>query len=559
MENEYLRIELDTFLFNAGIVGFCYLLEQQGARREVEYKLNGQTLFVSKEFLQKIDLAQAYIDAHIQKFGESTAFSRFNAEIDILESLTEKYHEEPTKERKKAIDAKYKMILDGFTRSSYLTACVILNEKGHLIDLKKICTEIKAVSDDQEKFQQLKQLQNIVQEKEIKETLLMKDIIYTRISAIWSNKAFLNTSNSKKDIKAVYEKDFVMPLLEQLQKTDMNKIKKAKQCIECETPLSVSMEISFLNDSVDDMTRKKSSFWNCKPDAYLCPLCAFIYSLSPLGFEALGRNLIFINFNVAVDSLIQSNTAISAKNSLKNQLDENQKYQAVMNSLMQSLVEGKIQELNNVQVIVRDITNNRYKMNIVSKDILRVMRKSYNKLDKLKEITIEISPKLWLNIYQEVVNRILDRLSLYDLMNLLLKYSLKENTGTGYLMNILRIQMIMFGGGEMEEKKAQDAFFKGRALRGIICGENSSDKDADNKLRGFVYSLLNALQVNSRDDFWNLIFRMYSGLNQPAPKILLETFSSEDRFKYIGYAFVLGLKSELYRKEPEKAEEEESK
>lgn len=559
MENGYLRIELNTFLFNAGIVGFCYLLEQQGARREAEYKLNGQTLFVSKDFLQKIDLAQAYIDAHIQKFGEFTAFARFNTEIDSLESLTEKYDKEPTTERKKAIDVKYKIILDGFTRSSYLTACIILNEKGYSIDLKKICAEIKAVPDYQAKFQQLKQLQNVVQEKEIKETLLMKDIIYTRISAIWSNKAFLNTSNSKKDIKTVYEKDFVMPLLEQLQKMDIAKSKKTKQCIECETPLSISMEISFLNDSVDDMTRKKSSFWNCKPDAYLCPLCAFIYSLAPLGFEALGRNLIFINFNVAVDLLIRSNGAFLAKNSLKNQVDENQKYQAIMNSLMQALVEGKIEELNNVQVIVRDITNNRYKMNIVAKDILRVLEKSYGKLDKLKEISIEISPKNWLNIYQEVLNHILDRLNLYDLINLLLKYSLKENTGTGYLMNILRIQMIMFGGGKMEEKKAQVAFFKGRELRGIICGENSNEKDADNKLRGFVYSLLNALQVNSRDDFWNLIFRMYSGLNQPTPEILLETFSSEDKFKYVGYAFVLGLKSELYRKSSEKIEEEQGK
>lgn len=67
------------------------------------------------------------------------------------------------------------------------------------------------------------------------------------------------------------------------------------------------VSIAFMKDMADDLSRKKSAFWNCKVDAFLCPVCAFVYALCPLGFNLLGNRFVFLNTNVSIDGLIQAN------------------------------------------------------------------------------------------------------------------------------------------------------------------------------------------------------------------------------------------------------------
>ena len=68
-------------------------------------------------------------------------------------------------------------------------------------------------------------------------------------------------------------------------------------------------------------------------------------------------------------------------------------------------------------------------------------------------------------------------------------------------------------------------------------------KEADNKIKGFIYQLLNSVQTGNRDLFFNTIIRMYISNDLPIPKILSEISQSIDDFREIGYAFILGLKS----------------
>lgn len=556
VDEDFVKIEINAFLFNAGIVGFHYLLENMAAIEGKDYKVEENALFISKEFLEKSDLAQAYIDAHIQKFSEDATFTRICKEIESMASLTEKYAAEESKELKKILDDKYKYLLNntGLARNSYFSACAILEEQGYKIDLNSLCKNIKEIKEYQEKYAYLCKLKEMLLEEKVKETFLMKDIIYARINSIWSNRAFLNTSNSKKNMHDVYEKNFIVPLKDHLKDCKPVKNKKAKSCIECGVLLPKTIDISFLNDSVDDMSRKKSPFWDCKPDAYICPLCAFVYSLAPLGFQTLGRNLIFVNSNTSVKLLISTNKGIESKYKIKNSNKENEKYQLILNNILQEIIEEKTVEQNNIQVIVRDKATERYKFNVIAKDILGVLNNCQKKLEKIKEISVEISPKVWISIYQEVLKNIFDRSNQYGLINIILKNSLKENTQTIYLKNVVDIQIEMSGGTKMEKANADNAFYRGRDLRRLICGEKTKAQDADNKLRGFVYQLLNALQVNDREQFWNLVFRMYSSISAPVPKVFLETFSSEDELQYLGYAFILGLKNEKYNSE-DKVEE----
>ncbi|WP_110954240.1 type I-B CRISPR-associated protein Cas8b1/Cst1 [Anaerosinus massiliensis] len=557
MDEAFVKLEVNAFLFNAGIVGFRYLLEHMDARADEDYKIDGNSLSVARDFLLSHDLAQAYIEAHIKKFREDANFTRICAEMDSVKSLTDKYLAEESKEIKKLLDAKYKYVLNntGLVRNSYFSACTILAEQGYNIELAALCKEIKELKDYREKCEQLCKLKELLSEDKVQETFLMKDIIYARINSIWSNKAFLNTSNSKKNMHDVYDKDFVAPLKEYLRDCKPVKNKKAKSCIECDVLLPKTMDISFLNDSVDDMSRKKSPFWDYKPDAYICPLCAFVYSLAPLGFQALGRNLVFVNTNTSVEQLVDTNSSLESKHKIKNSNQENETYQLILNRIVQEILEEKTKEQNNIQVIVRDKTTDRYKFNIIAKDILEILKQCQRNLTKIQGISIEISPKVWLNLYQAVIQNIFDRTNQYELLNRVLKSSLKENTQTIYLKHVLDIQIEMSGGTKMGKESANNAFYRGRDLRNLICGEKTRAQDADNKLRGFVYQLLNALQVNDREQFWNLVFRMYSSVSVPIPQVFLKTFSSEDELQYLGYAFILGLKNEKYINEDKVSEE----
>lgn len=100
-------------------------------------------------------------------------------------------------------------------------------------------------------------------------------------------------------MREVFEKDFSEPFRKYLSADH----KKAKDlCIDCGDPIGPKEKVSiaFMNEVGDDFTRKRSAFWDCKVDAFLCPGCAFIYALSPLGFRLYVNKFVFVNINNSI-------------------------------------------------------------------------------------------------------------------------------------------------------------------------------------------------------------------------------------------------------------------
>ena len=83
-------------------------------------------------------------------------------------------------------------------------------------------------------------------------------------------------------------------------------------CIDCGNPTGPKEKVSiaFMNEVGDDFTRKRSAFWDCKVDAFLCPGCAFIYALSPLGFRLYANKFVFVNTNDSINTLLYTNSKI---------------------------------------------------------------------------------------------------------------------------------------------------------------------------------------------------------------------------------------------------------
>ena len=75
-----LRINLNTALFNAGLVGFIKILN----RGDISYEINFDELIIDAADLKSADLAQLYIDETIEKYKEST---KIYDTINTIENL----------------------------------------------------------------------------------------------------------------------------------------------------------------------------------------------------------------------------------------------------------------------------------------------------------------------------------------------------------------------------------------------------------------------------------------------------------------------------------------
>ena len=215
-DNGYFKVSLDTFLYNAGIVGFIQVLEKAEAskgknKEEVkndikDYYYEGQDLYVSKKFLKKSDLSQLYIDSMIKKFVDKSTISETFKNIDYL--ISKEGIEE------KEFNSKINSIIASLSSDSIKTGCETLQSKGLKIKIQENINNIKKNKKDIDKIKKyLKEIQNNYRNKEVKQTLLMKNIMYAKIQPFWSNKAFLNPQKSKKDLKNEFYETFEKPLI----------------------------------------------------------------------------------------------------------------------------------------------------------------------------------------------------------------------------------------------------------------------------------------------------------------------------------------------------------
>ena len=95
-------------------------------------------------------------------------------------------------------------------------------------------------------------------------------------------------------------------------------------------------------------------------------------------------------------------------------------------------------------------------------------------------------------------------------------------------------------------KKINVMYMKGIELRECL---GDSEDERNNKLRGFVYQLTNALQANNTSIFMDRIVRLYSSLDKNIPSLFVDVLKDKDDFMNYGYSFVIGLKGEKYKED----------
>lgn len=566
-DNGYFKVSLDTFLYNAGIIGFIEILKEAGAsegknKEEIkndikDYYYEGQDLYVSKKFLKKSDLSQLYIYSMIKKFGDKSTISETFKNIDYL--ISKEGIEE------KEFNSKINSIIDSLSSNSIKTGCETLQSNGLKIKIQENINNIKKNKKDIDKIKKyLKEIQNNYRNKEVKQTLLMKNIMYAKIQPFWSNKAFLNPQKSKKDLKNEFYETFEKPLKSIIEET-----KGKYNCITCGMQTSSSMDTTFLFEVGVDTGRKKSAFWNCNPDSFICPICSFIYACSPLGFRDIGNLMFFINQNDSIKTLISMNVAGRI-------IDEKEDaHYIAYNTIINKALDEKMKELNSIQVIIRN--KNGYSFNTIGHDTLKIIKSIKGELEVISKSYLIIPKDNRFDIYKICLENILNFRNQCNLIYLLLM-NFEKDGEKGYTINytvktiftILKIQIkqnhIFREDINMNDKinLSYIACKSGDEMRRIIIGVNNDrnlldkeEKEADNKLRGLVYQLINSIHTSNRDLFLSNITRLYTSMNLTIPNVFTKIFERDEDFKEIGYAYVLGLKGAYYNnKEKENKKEE---
>lgn len=547
------RIEITTgdFLKNAGIVGMKYMLDLSEAEENKDYGISEdeQNLWLDKQFAEHVDWTDLAFRAFVKNFGPSSTFQRV---LDTIDSILEKIETgnwKTGKEEKEALKYINDKLLSNSYQAGFSNIEMVMEASEVYRDLKK-----KKLSDKETKEQlkeRLEALKDFLEQPLCRETFIMKSAIYTYINRFWDGKCFLLRSNAKKDMRELFEKEFSNPLRNYIVSEHL----KAKElCIDCGMPMDTKEKVSiaFMKDMADDLTRKRSAFWNCKVDAWLCPLCAFVYALSPLGFQLFANKFVFININDSVSSLIKANSK-KRKANIQAEKEEGERYTVWFARILNTVLLEKTGELFNIQIILRGVrAEDKYMFSIIQMDTLKILKnnavqKGLAWLGKYPYIKIGND---FLNVHEAVVLNILQYRNQYALLNKLMRALLDTGNGlaTAYCVYMIQIWTNRVKQGEETEEiiymgNSISMRNNGYNLRTDIMRAKGTDKD--DCLRGTIYQLLNALSVRDEKKFIDIVIRMYNSSKRLMPDgfVYMLGTREQDKEKFLeyGYAFVLGL------------------
>ncbi len=537
-------------MINAGVCGLISFLEYNNADKD-DYKISGQTLYISKEYLKNNnDMGIKYIDTMAEIFEETSSYKRELYKIDnavkILETKDMNDLEET--EKKNCLEQLNKFA-DRMVMSSKVNMYNSLKEYSDVIPFNRdLFDKLKENKDLAEKYEIYKEVKKHIEQPRVHKLLIYTELIYGKF------KLFFNENAQSKKITCLcetgkayfktYDKNFYAPLIAEI---DEEEKKKTSRCIECMGNMKNKKDFTFLVDSTDDVNRKKSYYWNCIPDAYVCPLCAFVYTFIPLGFKFFGGDALFINSNSSIAYL-------RSKNSKQGGNEDNILKRRILRTLTDEKITGMEYVKSNVQVILRSNDYSHFRFDIIDVETIEHLqngKKYFTSLEKIKiNFGIDTKPN-WLYVYDMVFDCITLHQSFYGIADKIIKHEIDEYCN--YVINIIYLENIFYGGDEMEElnKKVNNAWEVGKKLRESILGENAFNSGAedDNKLRGTIYRLINLTAVGDRAQFMDTVLRIYTGYNLTIPPVFKECYQSEETFKAISHGFILGLKYVKYEKE----------
>lgn len=545
MSDEYLEIQIGSSSYkNAGIVGLIYLLQNSGAEEGKDYIIERYYLKVNKEYLNNMNLSNAYTKAFITKNKSSSEIQAILNGIEKLKALDKesKDFDETYKKLKNRIKERFK---GRYNKPLAFLECDDITSKK-VQELRNVVEKISTSKVyDETEFENLK---NLCLDDKIYEFLSFADAKLL-ISAFWKNKSFMNSQKYKDNHQELFKEDFEKPLKKYVNE-EFNAGKK--RCVECNNfTKDYNLDIGFI-DAVRDSKRKKSFFWDQIEDSIVCPVCALLYTLMPLGFVKAGQDYLFVNSNSSIQDLVEANRKIDSLG------EDSETLKSYLFKRISLLTTRAHTIYNSIQIDTRTYDGKEYTMKqiIIDSNLVKLFSICKTQFERLYSKSIKTSSGSWYSVYDNVIDHLLNKNSLYGMIDYLYNEMLRAERKPTYLLDILTIEINrrnLNKGVYMKDTNKlvnirDKAYYHGKKMRESLIkskGIIRDTADLDNALRSRIYTLSDAVRSNDGMAFVDILINMYTSLGEQIPKLLLESIvdSDKDAFGVYGRAFIIGLKS----------------
>ncbi|EUJ32648.1 Cas8a1 family CRISPR/Cas system-associated protein [Listeria cornellensis] len=543
------------WLFNSGMVGFINIVGRENIR------LEGRSIFFDEGLFDAFeDKYFAYFIKEYEKMLSWYKIVSFKEEIkryqkddflsfdeDALERLNDYIANVAKRYLKSASYISVYPLIDvtaaPLSWEKGLTKVGVLKKK-ETFDEKRtdIIQEVKQV------YLKLEQIISFCDSEKGKKYLAAKNVIYTVIKNGWNGVSFLNPQTKEKDVYEDYRKTFIAPAQEYFE---IDKVDSEYKCSACNKPIKKEKyNFSFLNYAGFDIAKKSSHVWDFYNDIEICAVCKLIYSCVPAGFTYAFGNGIFIDDSFSIDTLYEVNEKIrfAILHDPAQTLAQASPYRALVEATTNQVEGNRHYELADIQVVRYE--NETYRFNILSKRALNIFRESKNALKAIQRCGFK-EGNLSVNFYQETVRRLMNNENLFTFIHktMYLKVTNVSNTyyHIGHIGSLLEINTNF-----LKEIEAMTEISKGRIWHINKCGNEFKKAYPEHKRAGFNYKVLNALKTNNRDAFMDIILNSYSYLGKVIPDFFLESFTSDETFKTVGYAFMVGVNGAIEQDDKDK-------
>lgn len=571
---EKIEFSKSSWLENAGIVGIIRILGI-----DTDDDIGKNKLVIDSSNLT--DFSEKYFEYFVTKYGRCTKYHDIiecRGQIDDwINGNLEKFDEKDKKKLKNLLN-KIKQFIDS---KSYKKVKALINSEFDVANAYKECmkyyreyNKLCKVEDNDNKestsklemmLKEIKEIITYLDRKDSHKYFPAKILCHKIISMGWNDVSFLNKQSKEENFIKEYNDYFIDPVIEYL---NSNHDKDKYLCSTCGRKIKkkCSYNYSFINGMGYDVERKKSNSWNYVNDLLICPICNFMYSAIPAGFNYnyFDGKGIFINYTRNLNELVKRNDAILTKMiSDSGEANRNAKspYAAFVNSFNFKSIESSKYNLANIQVINFDNSKGcKYIFTTVPKLASAVLYDCINKSFGTYDNLISVLEKACIKNYRgidcykildDVVKRIINSANMDSLIYTIELLKASDSNDLNYndcIRAILNINYLYYK--ELNKERGlgcmtiEEKDLKKFRREGIIIRNAYRSKYNENKAKGLAYRLLQNLKANNQQEFLNNILNSYLYLDRIIPSEFISKQGQDIEFNQLGYAFVAGLISD---------------
>lgn len=374
-------------------------------------------------------------------------------------------------------------------------------------------------------------------------------------------------SNITKEIKDVYQKienNYVAKskTLEDIQKYLKEKV--INRCSMCENEMGFVTNYSEGNfvPLAISADNAMNFFWNQNVNMPICDVCKLILFCIPAGMTTITKTikengeyrekqlLSFVNYDTNICTLYKTN--INFGNKSRNENKNENPYSKLILDIVEQDKQKSMWQLENIFVVEFEA------------EYMAYSRIEYFNLKRYVSIFfIKYAEKFLSKIFEykyrlQIVDYIIKNKDIKYIVNERLRDEIKKGEKKNGYNSFLATQIRMIlnilkkGGNEVETINKNNEKLYVIYNLGVQIHSELKNKGEDNKLDGYTYKMLNSIKAGNKKEFMDIIIRLHMSMEKDVSPIFIEVMQTSGLdFESIGHSFLAGLISNKYEKKGE--------